>query len=146
MFQVIGSKTNVRSPKSTVAEVETTPTPGNIKLNSLACSAIGVTLGDYLAVVEANDGEANANYLVKGSAGSEDGKTPQIGAKLNSTSGRAGGSLQFSSENAYKELGGNKVTKKSYTLGEGFLAPDGKTYFKLIFSHEGEKMSRKAKD
>jgi hypothetical protein len=142
MFKVVGQLTNVRSPKSTEPIVETSSTPGTIKLNAPACEVIGVNNKDYVAVVKGkmNEDAEEAIYIVKGHK-TDDG---QFGSKLASAGDKAGGSLGFSSENAYKALDGSKDSKKQYTIGDG-IKHDGSTYFELVFKQEVEKTVRKPK-
>lgn len=134
MFKVIGSVSNVRPAKSENPELSTTPTSGNIKLNAPAAEKMGVTITDHVAIVKAGaDGEV-ALYAVKGNAASAKGVEPvekQIGSVL---SGKSGGSLLFSSENAFKELEGNKEDKVVYEIGDSEEAEfEGRTrtFFKL---------------
>ena len=65
--------TNVRPSKSEVAEVMTTPTKGNIKLNSLAAKAMNMNAEDYAKVFK-NEG---VFYLTKGTAGDKENKIDQ---------------------------------------------------------------------
>lgn len=142
MFKVVSQLTNVRSPKSSEPIVETSSTPGTIKLSSPACEKIGVTNKDYVAVVKGKisaDSEEQI-FLVKGSKTEE----KQFGSKLASSGDKSGGSLGFSSENAYKALEGNENSKKQYVVGEGVEA-DGEIYFPLEFKQEVEKTVRKKK-
>lgn len=120
MFKVIGTVSNVRPSKSENAELSTTPTNGNIKINAPGAEAMGVTVGDYVVIVKGQDENGVALYAAKGNAGSEKGETPvvrQVGSIL---SGK--GSLLFSSENAFRELDGNKEDKKVYSIGEAMTA------------------------
>ena len=151
-FKVLGSLTNVRSVKTEEALIETTPTKGNIKLNANAASKMGVTKGDYLAIVPAADVDEKGNpiagteqiFLTRGTAGSEDGKVKQAGSIL---SGKAGGSLLCSSENAWKEMGGNSLNKCSFNVGDGqTFDGDSNTYYKLTFVGEIAKSVRKKAD
>lgn len=141
MFKVQSQLTNVRPTKTTDAEVETTPTSGNIKLNTIACGKLKATAGDYAVVVEASNGDEDAKlYIAKGHAG--DKTNAQIGAKINSTTGKQGGSMIFSSENAYRTLKGTSSEKRVFKLGEG-IESNGTTYFELIFDRTEAKMERK---
>lgn len=146
MFKVTAQLTNVRPSKSSDAEVSTTPTKGNVKLNAPAAAKIGVLIGDHVAIVEAEDENGKGLYIVKGNAGDKENKIAQVGAVLASTSGKEGSSLQFSSENAFRSLGGNTTEdKKVFSVAEGFNAPDGKTYYKLDFVRSEAKVARKAR-
>ena len=139
MFKVIGSLSNVRPAKSNVAELSTTPTKGNIKLNSPAAEKMKVTIGDFIAIVKAEDENGVSLYAVKGNAADESKGVKQVGSIL---SGKSGGSLLLSSENAFRELGGNGGNKQVYTLEDAIVA-DGAEYFKLSFVRTEAKMERK---
>lgn len=146
MFKVTAQLTNVRPSKSSEPEVSTTPTKGTIKLNAPAASKIGVTVGDYAAIVEAEDANGKGLYIVKGHEGNKEEKISQVGAALASTSGNAGGSLHFSSENAFRTLGGTKEgVKKVYSVGEAVTPGDGNTYFKLDYVRDEARQERKEK-
>lgn len=140
MFKVKEQLSNVRSAKSDVAEVSTTPTKGNIRLNSVAAGLMGITNNDYAAIVKAEDSNGEGIFICKGSK-TEDG---QFGSIVATATGKNGGSLLFSSENAYRNLGGNVDTKKVYTLGDSEVH-EGVEYFRLNFSREEAKIERKAK-
>lgn len=141
MFKVTSQLSNVRSPKSTEPIVETTPTNGNLKLNAPACEKIGVTNKEYIAIVKGkiNEDAEEAIYIVKGH---KDGEK-QFGSRLASPGDKDGGTLQFSSENAYKALGGCKEEKKQYTVTDGVESSDGNVYFELVFKGSIEKVERK---
>lgn len=145
MFKVTKQLTNVRPDKSTSPEVSTTPTSGNVKINANAASKIGVGIGDYVAIVEAEDENGKGLYLTKGHAGNkEDGKA-QYGSILASSSGKEGTALQFSSENAFRSLGGTKEgDKKVYSVGDGF-EHEGSIYYKLDFVRDEARQERKKK-
>lgn len=142
MFKVTEQLTNVRPSKTEEPELTTTPTSGNIKVNAPGATKLGVSNGDHLAVVKANDGNGEAFYAVKGHAATE--TESQLGSVLSSPTGKMGGSLQMSSENAYRELGGNKENRKVYSIGEG-VEDGGKTYFRLNFVREEAKAPRTEK-
>lgn len=142
MFKVKSQLTNIRPSKSESPELSTTPTKGNIKLNAPGATKMGLTNGDYVSIVKAEDENGESLYAVKGNAG--DDKNPQFGSILSSTSGKTGGSLQMSSENAFRELGGNSTTRKVYSIGEA-IESEGKSYYKLNFVREETKAERKAK-
>ena len=139
MFKVIGSLSNVRPAKSEIAELSTTPTKGNIKLNAPAAEKMKVTIGDYVAIVKAEDENGVSLYVVKGNASDESKGVKQVGSIL---SGKSGGSLLLSSENAFRELGGNGNDKQVYNL-EDAVEADGASYFKLSFARTEAKMERK---
>lgn len=140
--------TNVRPSKTESPEVSTTPTNGNIKLNAPAATKLGVNVGDY-AVIATDNGKV---YIAKGSEGNKENNTPNVGAKLASTNGKNGGSLQFSSENAFREMGGNKDNKRVFAMGDpvdenGGTPSEGYTgtlYYELTFTHNEEKVVKKA--
>ena len=130
MFKVL---TNVRAPKSTIAEVETTPTSGNVKINSIACSLLDLGAKDYAGIAE-NDGKL---YVFKGKQG--------VGSKVASASGKTSGSMQFSSENAYRQLGGNVEKKRIFTVSDEAVTDGGVSYFELTHSRDEDKVARKPK-
>lgn len=138
-FKVLGTLTNVRSPKTENPELSTTPTKGNIKLNNPASNKIKVNKGDYIAIAPVDTGgEAPELYIFKGNASDKEKNINQIGAIL---AGKSGGALQFSSENAFRQLGGNKDNKKVYSIGEG-QEHDGVTYYKLDFLRDETKLEK----
>lgn len=142
IFKVLASLSNVRPTKTEEAELSTTPTNGNIRLNSPGSKKIGVAEGDYVAIVEAeSEGGEVALYVTKGHKGSAKGETPVVRQEGSVLSGKSGSTLLFSSENAFRTLGGNKDTKQIYSIGEAVEADDRK-YFKLTFSRSEEKVAR----
>jgi hypothetical protein len=146
-FKVIATVSNVRPSKSENAELSTTPTSGNIKLNAPGAEKMGLAAGDYVSIVKGQDENGIALYAVKGNAGSEKGETPvvrQVGSIL---SGK--GSLLFSSENAFRELEGNKDEKKVYEIGEAVTSEFEGTerqFFKLNFVRSEAKAARTSKE
>jgi len=138
-FKVLGTLTNVRSPKTENPELNTTPTKGNIKLNSPATAKLRLSKGDYVALAPVDTGKDKPElFLFKGIEGDKAKNISQIGAVL---AGKSGGSLQFSSENAYRELGGNKNNKKVFSIGEA-QEHEGVSYFKLTFEREETKLEK----
>lgn len=133
--------TNVRPSKSENPEVSTTPTNGNVKLNAPAAAKIGVGVGDFIVIGTSEEG----TFIYKGSEGSKDAGTPNVGAKLASTNGKNGGSLQFSSENAFRALGGNKDVKKVYSIADEAIVEDGVSYYKLEYVRDDAKMAKGSK-
>lgn len=131
--------TNVRPSKSENPEVSTTPTNGNVKLNAPAAAKLGVGVGDFIVIGTAAEGI----FIYKGSEGNKEQGTPNVGAKLASTNGKNGGSLQFSSENAFRALEGNKDVKKVYSI-EDAIEEEGVSYFKLNYVRDDAKMAKKA--
>ncbi|RTK92539.1 MAG: hypothetical protein EKK61_03835 [Rickettsiales bacterium] len=143
MFQVVEQLSNVRPPKSENPELTTTPNKGNMRLNSVAAAKIGVTNDSYVAILKARDENGEGLFIFKGNEGSED--KPQIGSRLASSTGHNGGSLLFSSENSYRNLGGNSQVNKVYEIGDS-IEHDGVTYFRLNFVREEAKLARKSKN
>lgn len=149
MFKVIGSVSNVRPAKSDNPELSTTPTSGNIKLNSAGAEKMKATAGDYVAIVKAEDESGQALYAVKGNKGSEKGAentVKQVGSIL---SGKSGGSLLFSSENAFKELEGNEEEKVIYAIGDEQQAEfegQTRTFYKLSKTGTEPKATRTVKE
>ena len=105
MFKITAQLTNARPTKDETPMVSTTPTTGNMKLSESAASVIGVSTGDYLAVVTAETEEGDAFFVFAGQAGGEG--EANVGSKLGNSNGKVGGSLEFSSANTWKQLGGN---------------------------------------
>lgn len=145
MFKVT-SLTNVRPTKTENPEVSTTPTDGNIKINAPGAKKLGVTLGDYIVVVSANDEENAGIYIAKGSEGNKEQNISNIGAKLSSPTNKSGGNLVFSSGNAYKELGGVKTLKKVYSIADEPIVADGVSYYKLTYVRDEIKAVRTEKE
>ncbi len=154
VFKVMGTLTGVRPPKTTEALVITSPTKGNIKVNSAACTKLKVAAEDYLTICPVETDNGLELYLTKGVKPSEDGKTKQVGAIL---SGKSGGTLMFSSENAYQELGGNKENNLIYSVADAVGEADGKLvevtpdykgslYYKLTFKTKEAKAARTKKE
>lgn len=148
-FKVVQSLSNVRPSKTEEAELSTTPTNGNIKINSPGALRMKLTIKDYVSIVKAQDDDGIAIYAVKGNAGSGKGETPvkrQVGSIL---SGKSGGSLLFSSENAFRELDGNKENKKIYSISETpvVYTYEGvdREFYKLTLVATEEKVARKPK-
>jgi hypothetical protein len=116
MFKVLSTVSNVRPSKSEEPELSTTPTGGNIRVNAPGAIKIGVAAGEYAAIVKGEDENGVGLFIVKGNAPSEKGVQPavrQVGSVLSGNSG-----LLFSSENAYRELDGNKDENKIYSIGD----------------------------
>lgn len=147
MFKVKSQLTNVRPSKSEVPELTTSPSDGQLKINAPAAKLLGVTIKDYLTVVDAEDESGAAYFLSVGQKGNDgkDGspKQNQIGGILSSTTGAAGGSLAFGSQNAWNALKGNEDIKKIYTISETPVEFEGKQYYKLTFSNDEPKTIRK---
>ncbi len=149
VFKIIGAVSNVRPSKSEVAELSTTPTSGNIKLNAPASEKMGVTIKDFVAIVKGEDENGVALYAVKGNAGSEKGATPVVRQCGSVLSGKSGGSLLFSSENAFRELEGNDKEKKIYEIGEPVEAEfegANRKFFKLNLVRTEPKAERTASE
>jgi hypothetical protein len=142
MFQVVEQLSNVRPAKSENPELTTTPNKGNMRLNSVAAVKVGVTNDDYVGILKGRDENGEGLFIFKGTAGSED--TKQVGSRLASATGRNGGSLLFSSENAYRNLGGNSENNKVYEIGDS-IEHGGVTYFRLNFVREEAKLARTKK-
>lgn len=144
-FKVTKQLTNTRPEKSTSPEVSTTPTKGNLKLNTAGAEKLGLSMGDYAMIVEAEDENGKGFYIVKGHKGDKENGIAQAGAVLASTSGKEGSSLQFSSENAYRSLGGSESGEKQvYSIGEAVVS-EGVSYFKLDFARAEARQVRKPK-
>lgn len=145
-FKVLGNLTNVRPAKTETPELSTTPTSGNIKLNAPAAEKMKVAAGSYVSVAKVDEGDGGTNlYAFVGNETKKDEKgnvtENQVGSIL---AGKSGGSLGFSSENAWKELKGNTEKRMVYTL-EDARVEGGVSYYKLTFAREEEKLKREAK-
>lgn len=110
------SLTGIRAPKTTEAQVLTTPTPGTIRVNANAAEIMGI---DYSAVNAAAKEDAGVrmdvvqvgeNTFAVVICGAEDG------SKLSSPSSKNGGNLQFSSLPAWQNLGGDSEHRAVYTI------------------------------
>ncbi len=145
--------TNVQAPKTDKPELGTTPTPGTMKLNDPACAAIKVGNGDFLSVLEDDDtnSEWNGLWLTKGNESTKDAEgkvlTAQFGSKVASITGKNGGSMQFSSEMAYRALKGNKTTREVYSIETTPMThPDFQfPLYKLTWIRSEAKTEKKAK-
>lgn len=143
MFKVL---TNVRPSKTETPELSTTPTAGTMKLNSPAASHIKGNVGDYVTVIEDENpnSEFHGQWLMKCAVAV--GDEAQVGSKLASTNKQNGGSLQFSSSNAYQALKGNDNTRVVYTIGDAVEHAEAGTIYKLTFSREETKTEKKKKE
>lgn len=139
--------TNVRPEGNTKPELLTTPTSGNIKINSAGASHCKVNVGDYVSILfeDDKDSEWYGLYFVKGNTGDE--KNAPFGAKLSSAGKKNAGSMGFSSENAYQSLEGNTKERIVYSIGEGKSHPDFATpLFPLTKVRTEPKTVREKKD
>ena len=150
-FTVKQGLANVRPAKTEVAEVSTTPTSGNFKINAPGALAIGVKTGDFLNVVigDLNEGAGDELFISKGVAGmKEDGKviTATVGAKLASSNGKLGGALQASSANIYVAMKGNTTENVVYTIDvDSPVDLDGTVYYRLAHSRVEAKQAKRVK-
>lgn len=138
--------TNTRPEGDQKPELVTTPTSGNMKINSVGASHAKVNNGDLVSILKDDEenSEWNGIWLVKGYEGDE--KTPQFGSKLSSSGKKNAGSLGFSSENAYQALGGNSTTRRVFSIGEGKTHPDFATpLYPLTYVRDEQKAVRKPK-
>lgn len=138
-FELVKQLTNARAPKSDAAEIVTTPTAGNMRMTEKAAERLDVKDEDYVAVVEAKVDGQTAFFICKGWADEERGN---FGSKLASANGKVGGSLIFSSSNAYQNLGGNAQTTRHYKLSDQPIENEGIVYYQMIFDREMEKVER----
>ena len=115
MFTVKQVVTGLRPQGTTDAILEVTPTKGSFRLNVHAASALGVTKGEYVEIVE-GDGDYAGQYAITKAAD---------GSKLAFASEDAkGGKLQFSAAAPYELLGGTPEGTSTYKLnsvGEGYF-------------------------
>lgn len=97
----------------------TTSNPGGFRLSPKAAAALGVTKGDHVEIggFETENGIVYCIYKAS--------NTSTLASKLAYASAKSNtGSLMFSLQMAYKELGGNSDTLVSYELGEGQKSTD----------------------
>jgi len=143
MFKVKSKLTNTRPPASTVAELITSPTQGNIKISNEACKALDITNGDYAVLYEVELGDGSEAIVVaKGSSKEENGDA-NVGSKVAGTNGKATGTMQFSSSNTYNMLGGNKEENIHWDMDtENPIENDGATYFVITRGEATPKMKR----
>lgn len=140
-FKVLAPITNVRPSKSESPELNTAPNKGMIKVNTKTVSLMGLKSGEFLVIVPAQDENGNKDfYITTGNA--KTATTGQVGAILSSNSESGGGSLSCGSENAWRELGGNKNTKEIYSVSETPVDSDGKSYYKLTHVRSENKVVR----
>lgn len=158
MFELQQPLTNQR-PKDERAILTLSPTEGVIKISNSVANALGLKADDYVTVIPAKvkDEQGNVvtrNFLTKGVApitkeDAEDGKeVKQVGAKL----AFSNGSIQFSSKNVYKTLGGDTEFNTVFTAhigengqGEPVVMND-KTYIMLTFLEKKPKTVRTASE
>ena len=153
MFQVTRQLTNVR-PKDDQSTLVCGPTTGVMKISPAAAALIGVSEEDYLAVTYAKvlvDGvEQEKPFLFKGQAKNEETKTAQVGSKLSYTN-NPGGPLQFSSGNAWNELGGDTENNTKFKVHgaepEDFapIESDGVIYYMVEYVGKEPKTEKKPK-
>lgn len=151
MFKIKGQLTNVRPSKTESPELSTSPSKGMINLNGPAAKLIGVTIKDYVTIIDAQDDDNQDKlYLTTGSAGNDGAngqpKKEQVGAILSSPTGRSGGGLHFGSENAWRNLAGNLTSKKVYAINATPVEHEGKKYYELAYVRDEAKMNRKPKE
>lgn len=149
-FTIEKRTTNVRPSKTEVAEVSTTPTKGNFKINQPGADVLGVKTGDYIDVVVGKVDGVESIYVAKGKAPVKDeaGKTIEaaIGAKLASANGKLAGNLQASSANTYEVLKGNDTENVIYAIDvENPQTHDGVTYYALSESRREPKQAKSSK-
>lgn len=150
-FTIEKRTTNVRPSKTEVAEVSTTPTAGNFKVNQPGADVLGVKHGDYLDVVVGKVDGVEALYVAKGKAPVKDeaGKTIEtaVGAKLATANGKLAGTLQASSSNTYAALKGNKEENMVYAIDTENPQLDeesGVTYYALTLVRTEPKQAKKS--
>lgn len=144
-FKILGRLTNVKAPKDENPILTTTPSKGIVKINAPAAKLMGYGVGQYVTIIVAETEKGKGMYVTQGAEGTEN--TNQIGSKLSpSTSGTAGGTLQFSSENAWKELGGNTSKRLIFNIGSTPVENDGQKYWELSFDREEDKQVREKAD
>lgn len=149
-FTIEKRTTNVRPSKTEVAEVSTTPTKGNFKINQPGADVLGVKTGDYIDVVVGKVDGVEAIYVAKGKAPVKEGdKTVEgaIGAKLASANGKLAGTLQASSANTYDVLKGNTEENVVYAIDiENPQVSGDTTYYALTEVRREAKQAKKSKE
>lgn len=143
-FKVIGQLTNVRPPKDESPLLVTTPSKGIIKITAAAAAIMGVSLGDHVTIINAET-DNGVGFFLRQIPTVAEGES-QNGSKLSaSTSGVAGGTLQFSSENAWRQLGGNKENRKVYSVSATPVEDEGVKYFPISYERDEAKQVRESK-
>lgn len=138
-FVINKQLTNTRPPKVDVAQLVTTPTPGNMRLSEKASDLLGLKKGDYVGVVVAEVDGAEKFFIHKGWSSDEG----NVGSKVSTTGGRiAGGSMLFSSANVYNTLGGNSEMNRIFDIAEDGVNHEGVVYHELTFNSEVPKAER----
>jgi hypothetical protein len=146
MFKLGRTLTNVKPPKSTEPQIETTPTPGNFRINSYGYEKMGLQLGDYIAITTATDEDEDGNpvsILLAYQGAQGDDESNNVGSKLGATNSSNAGSYSFSSRNSWNEMGGNEDEKVMFNILDG-VELDGVTYFQLVEAGREDKVERKA--
>jgi len=133
MFEIQRVLTNVR-PKNEEAVLTVTPTKGILKLSEKAAIQLGLTNESYASVLEANTDEGLCAFVFKGQAKNEDENLSQIGSKCSFSNNAMGGSLQFSSGNAWATLKGDVDSNTKYSVSEEAVVQGGVSYYKLTFA------------
>lgn len=129
MFDIKRQLTNTRPAKSSNPSITTSPTKGTLRLSHAASSLLDIKNGDYVSVIEADAGNGDAFWVVKGIEG-EDGQ-PNFGSKVAGSNGKSSGTLQFSSSNSYNFLKGNSETTTEWLMSEEAMEHEGNKYFLL---------------
>lgn len=150
MFKPLSQLTNVRPSKSESPELLTSPSSGQIKINAPAAKLLGVSVEDYLTIIDAETDNGKQYFVAKGHAANDGSngqpKVAQVGGILSSPSGVAGGTLSWGSQNAWNTLGGNKTTKKIFSIAEEPFNYEGTDYYLLTLVREEAKPIRKSKE
>ena len=143
MFNFTTVLTNVKPPKSTTPELELTPTKGNFRINPAALRLMGLNIEDRVTIIGGEDAESGeAVFGIALVPETMEG----VGAKLGSQTGKAGGSLQFSSANVYQEMKGDESKRTYFTVSETAVTghPDFAKIYPLEFSRVEDKTIRKS--
>jgi hypothetical protein len=143
MFEIKRVLTNVR-PKNEEAVLTVAPTKGILKVSETAATRLGLGGGDYVSVLEAQTEEGLSAFVFKGNAKDEENGINQVGSKCDFSNNGVGGTLQFSSGNAWKTLNGDGDNNVKYAVSETPVVQDGISYFKLTFVSKTPKTIKNA--
>lgn len=141
------SLTNVRPTKDLGSQIIAAPTEGQFKVTPDAAKILGVSDGEYLQLIVAEDGEGATTYFaVKG----EEGR----GGKVAASNKGGGGTFTFSASAAWGEMDGSANHNTHFDVADEALDAEalvgspfeGMALYPLTFVEAVEKQSRKKKE
>jgi len=144
-MKILSRLTNKKPVKNQGFNLTVSTTKGNIKISSKASSAMGLSEGDYLDIIEAeNEAGEKMVFIGRGSFDTETGE--KIGSKL----ATVGSSLQCSAALAYQSLEGNDEENRIYTIqgleeGEEDMVEsdeNGNNFYPIVFKKAVAKLQR----